>query len=241
MNDATHSAGFQTGPARHAVPPPGGIAVLVDGENVSPKALASELRKVFRDTDVAVRRVYGNVAQLGQWSSEPGFRLFHTAQGKNSADMQIAIDAVEISHGGGIGTFVLATSDGDFCALAHHLRERHFRVIGLGEAKAPRSFRQACGQFVEIPGCPEKTDQTQTKPPAKTPANDPDAKIKAYIKANTVGNGMPIASLNGPLYRQGIHISKMPEQTWRAYLEARPNLYSCDPKGPNARVRWIGG
>tara|TARA_R100000988_G_C3877213_1_gene106616 strand:- start:272 stop:427 length:156 start_codon:yes stop_codon:yes gene_type:complete len=36
----------------------------------------------------------------------------------------------------------------------------------------------------------------------------------------------------------GVMISKSPEKSWRAYLAKRPALYSLDPKGPKAKVRY---
>ncbi|MCV2865605.1 NYN domain-containing protein [Albidovulum sediminicola] len=32
---------------------------------------------------------------------------------------------------------------------------------------------------------------------------------------------------------------KAPERTWRAYLAARPSLYELDPRGPEAKVRFL--
>jgi hypothetical protein len=34
-----------------------------------------------------------------------------------------------------------------------------------------------------------------------------------------------------------VKISKLPEKTWRKYLLARSELFRCDPKGPDAKVR----
>lgn len=221
-----------------------GIAVLVDGENVNTGPAEEVLRGVGGAAKAAVRRVYGNAQKLGKWGETPGFRLVHTHSAKNSADMRLCIDAVDLSHKGEIGSFVIVTSDGDYSHLAHHLRERHFRVIGVGETKTPKGFRAACSQFVEIP-----EDDPQLATPVAPPKNtqsvcskldELDQKIRAAITKHGNKNGLLIPRLNGLMHPQGVRISKLPERTWRAYLLKRPSLFSCDDKGPEARVRWVG-
>jgi hypothetical protein len=41
--------------------------------------------------------------------------------------------------------------------------------------------------------------------------------------------------------RHGVSIGAYPEKTWRGYLEARPQVFVLDPKGPEARVRLRPG
>lgn len=216
---------------------PAGVAVLVDGENVNTLPAAEILRGVGGAEKAAVRRVYGNATQVAAWAETPGFRLVHTLPGKNSADILLSIDAVHLSHEGGIETFVIITSDGDFSHLAHHLRERHFRVIGLGEPKTPEVFRAACSQFIEI----ETVSKDQV--PNSSGSNALSAmnvRLRQIILENGDKSGTPIAGLNAPMRAFGTKISALQEKTWRAYLTKRPKLFACDPKGPNAKVRWIG-
>ena len=37
----------------------------------------------------------------------------------------------------------------------------------------------------------------------------------------------------------GVKISSLVERTWRAYLLKRPELYQLDPRGPEAKVRFV--
>ncbi len=56
-----------------------------------------------------------------------------TRAGKNSADMRLVIDALELCYAREhINTFVIASGDSDFCPLAYKLRENDQLVIGLG-------------------------------------------------------------------------------------------------------------
>ena len=89
-------------------------------------------------------RVYGGAHPASSWMEAAGFRFIHAGPGKNGADILLSIDAIEACQLSDTKAFVLATSDGDFSHLAYRLRERGVEVYGLGEDKAPTSFREAC-------------------------------------------------------------------------------------------------
>jgi hypothetical protein len=177
---------------------------------------------------ITIKRVYGDAARLNRWGSAPGFRLVHSGSGKNSADILLAIEAVNLAHVSNIDAFAIATSDQDFSHLAHHLRERNFKVIGLGEMKAPEAFRKACTEFFELAAKPV---------PAPKKLDDLDKKIHKLIgKAPK----MHIATSGRMMNKNyGVKISEHPMKKWPTYLAAKPDLYDCDPKGPEACVRLV--
>ena len=77
-----------------------------------------------------------------------------TRAGKNSADMRLVIDALELCYAREhITTFVIASGDSDFCPLAYKLRENDRFVIGLAvrEATSP-FFVKACDEFIYLRG-----------------------------------------------------------------------------------------
>src|SRR4051812_25775900 len=77
-----------------------------------------------------------------------------TRAGKNSADMRLVIDALELCYAREhIDTFVIASGDSDFCPLAYKLRENDRLVIGLAvrEATSP-FFVRACDEFIYLRG-----------------------------------------------------------------------------------------
>lgn len=54
------------------------------------------------------------------------------------------------------------------------------------------------------------------------------------------GQGMRIAELAPKMHNaHGVKISSLPEGTWRAYLSKRPALYELDPRGQEAKVRFV--
>ena len=126
------------------------LAVLVDGDNVS-GAYASRIAAAAREHGAPdVMRVYADAGCKSEWLSAPGFRMIHAGCGKNASDLLLAIDAMELALSNRLDRFVLVSSDGDFSHLALRLREYGYPVLGMGEVKAPASFRSACSSFAEL-------------------------------------------------------------------------------------------
>lgn len=69
---------------------------------------------------------------------------------KNSADIKLAVDAIELAFERSyITTFVLGTGDSDFTPLVHKLRELDKRVIGIGvEGSTSNLLPAACDEFL---------------------------------------------------------------------------------------------
>lgn len=213
------------------------IAVLVDGDNISPvhaKRILDEGHKLGR---VDIARVYVSGAQPTDWLSMAGYRAMHSGAGKNASDILLSIEAMELALVAGIETFVVATSDGDFSHLALRLRERGLHVLGLGEEKAPQSFRRACSAFTIIQST--KVTASTVKPLIST-VSEFDKKIRSVIGNNSDGGrGLRIERLSIEMrHAHGTLISKTPDKSWRAYLTKRPTLFDVDPRGPEAMVRY---
>ncbi len=75
-----------------------------------------------------------------------------TRAGKNSADMRLVIDALELCYAREhIDTFVIASGDSDFVPLANKLRENDKYVIGLGVKQSTSPiFVKACDEFLYL-------------------------------------------------------------------------------------------
>lgn len=132
------------------------VAVLVDCDNVCPEVLEYALKVVAQFGRVVLRRGYGNHATLANRWQEALVRLAFTpclqyqyAAGKNTADIALALDALEAMFDKRAETFCLVTSDSDFAYLCRKLRERGATVCIVGEAKTPDALRNASDQFFE--------------------------------------------------------------------------------------------
>lgn len=140
------------------------VAVLVDCDNTTPEILEYALRVVAQFGRVVLRRGYGNQSTLASKWQEALVRLAFTpclqyqyAAGKNTADIALALDALEAMFDGRADTFCVVTSDSDFAYLCRKLRERGATVHIVGEAKTPDALRNASDQFFEwIKPAPEQ-------------------------------------------------------------------------------------
>lgn len=229
-------------------------ALLIDGDNVSPDH-ATRILQIAAEPRPDIARVYGNAQKCPGWLSRPGLRFIHSGTGKNATDVLMAIDAMELALTAGISSFLLASSDGDFTHLALRLRERGLPVTGIGEEKAPEAFRTICRTFHLLPSTAPARAAVALPPPAPPepakvlPAPTPtgpkptafDLQIRSVIAEHSEKElGMQIAKLGSAMHsRHQARISTRPEKTWRAYLVARPALYAVDPRGPDARVRFV--
>ncbi len=216
-----------------------GVAVLVDGENVSACHAGQILKKSRQFGPLVVVRVYANASRRSEWSAAAEYNLVHAGTGKNAADLLLSIDAIELAINSRLEAFVIATSDGDFRHLALRLRERGHHVVGIGEAKAPKTFRLACSDFAFLRSEPKLPAQVISMADTGNCTNL-DRKIYEIIAAHGInGMGMRIADLARMVHsKHGTRISTYPERNWRTYLARRADLYDLDERGPDAMVRF---
>lgn len=164
------------------------VAVLVDCDNTTPEILQYALSVVAKFGRVVLRRGYGNHATLtNKWQEALVSQAFtpclqyQYAAGKNTADIALALDAMEAMFDQRADTFCLVTSDSDFAYLCRKLRERGATVHIVGEAKTPPALRNASDQFFEwIP--PEPPAEPVDASKAKTAAV-PKAPVKKRPKS----------------------------------------------------------
>lgn len=148
------------------------VAVLVDCDNTTPDILEYALRVVAQFGRVVLRRGYGNHGTLTNRWQDALVKLAFTpclqyqyAAGKNTADIALALDALEALFDHRADTFCLVTSDSDFAYLCRKLRERGATVHIVGEAKSPDALRNASDQFFEwVKPEPAPVEQPLTKP-----------------------------------------------------------------------------
>lgn len=169
------------------------VAVLVDCDNTTPEILEYALRVVPQFGRVVLRRGYGNHSTLANKWQEALVRLAFTpclqyqyAAGKNTADIALALDAMEAMFDCRADIFCLVTSDSDFAYLCRKLRERGATVHIVGEQKTPDALRNASDQFFEwqVPEpIPEPADTAKAKVATIPPKPPAKRRPKAVIRA----------------------------------------------------------
>ena len=132
------------------------LAVLIDAENASARIAEALFTEIATLGEASARRIYGDFAsaQLAGWTKvlaryaiQPQ-QNFANTKGKNSGDIALVIDGMDLLHSGRFDGFCLVSSDADFTRLASRIREEGVDVYGFGERKTPESFRQACTRFI---------------------------------------------------------------------------------------------
>ncbi len=141
------------------------IVVLIDGDNVSVAAAIRAFRLIEEMGHVTIRRVYGNWAktQLKDWQDfimRNGFtavQQFDAVKGKNSTDIALTVDAVDIvNNRPGVDLIAIISSDSDYIAVAAYIRERGCRVIGFGNSATNVYYRNFLDEFYDDARLPEK-------------------------------------------------------------------------------------
>lgn len=110
---------------------------------------------------------------------------FARDQKKNAADIQLAVDAVDLSHiRPTLTTFVIVSGDGGFTALAKKLHEYGKTVIGCGyKSSASKVFRAVCDLFIEIPDPEEQDDLKSQQAAAASGGENPIlTSLRSHLK-----------------------------------------------------------
>ncbi len=134
------------------------MVVLIDADNTQLTKLEGILQEVSTYGRIVVRKAYGNWKKrtLAKWEDEikrlaiKAEQQFDYVAGKNTSDIAIVIDAMDLLHNGMYDAFVLVSSDSDFTPLAVRLKESGIYVIGVGEKKTPEAFCSACDNFIYL-------------------------------------------------------------------------------------------
>lgn len=133
------------------------IALLVDCENVGVDAVGFALERMRAHGKVTIRRGYGGQCLLGNKWKEVMLQSALTPQlhysaisHKNTSDIALALDCLELVMSGQVDMVCLVTSDSDFTYLCTKLRERACLTCVVGESKTPPALKAASDSFYEF-------------------------------------------------------------------------------------------
>ncbi len=115
------------------------------------------LRRLVEKGKILFKRAYANWDRYNKYRRafhNESIELFDIPQkdqsGKNAADIQMVVDAMELCHSKShIDVFVLATGDSDFSPLVSKLRENDKYVIGFGVKNSVSQLLVSnCDEFI---------------------------------------------------------------------------------------------
>lgn len=116
----------------------GKVMLLIDADNVSADVISQAVEKVLAEQGaIHVRRAYctaesaqKNLALFKRHSIRP---IVNLSAGKNSTDIALAVDALDLVLAERPQLVVIVSSDSDFAPLVIRLREKGCRVEGIGQ------------------------------------------------------------------------------------------------------------
>ncbi|MGV3621923.1 MAG: NYN domain-containing protein [Archangium sp.] len=176
------------------------IALFIDFENlvtntgITPSSfdIQPSLDRLLEKGKVIFRRAYCDWSRFREAKGhlhDHGVELVEvppsTRAGKNSADMRLVIDALELCYAREhIDTFVIASGDSDFVPLASKLRENDKYVIGIGVKKSTSPiFVKACDEFIYLRPENERPARAEKEKPERKHAEKPE-KTDKHEKAD---------------------------------------------------------
>ena len=171
------------------------MAVFLDLENIALGArdanypsfdVEKVLERLLLKGHIVVKKAYCDFDRYKEFKRglhEAAFELIeipHVRQsGKNSADIRMVVDALDLCYTKGhVDTFVIASGDSDFSPLVSKLRENAKTVIGVGvKSSTSDLFLNNCDEFiyyddlVRKAGKPRRTGEPASRAPAAPSGN----------------------------------------------------------------------
>ena len=144
------------------------------------------LERLLVKGSIVVKKAYCDWERYKEFRAamhEAAFELIeipHVRQsGKNSADIRMVVDALDLCYTKGhVDTFVIISGDSDFSPLVSKLRENNKAVIGVGVKKSSSDLLIAnCDEFIYYDDLVREDKAKAKRAPRKKPA--PKAKAPA--------------------------------------------------------------
>ena len=192
------------------------LAVFIDFENLAlglaprgggrraKKPDVLDMRKVLERLvekgKVVSKRAYADWQRFGEYITplhELGIELTEIPErgmtGKNSADIRLVVDAMELSYAKEhIDTFVIVSGDSDFTPLVLRLKENGKTVVGVGMKDSTSDLlAQNCDEFIyyeDIGGTAGAPAVSESVPRAKRPAFKLLVETIEALQRENVGN-----------------------------------------------------
>ena len=149
------------------------LALLIDAENIALDKLESVIQEISAYGRIVIQRAYGDWSKesLKNWKDSlnrfgiKAEQQFNYTPKKNSADMALTIDALDLLHQSSYDALAIVSSDCDFTPVSLYVREHGIYVIGIGEKKTPEAFKKSCNEFILLKTADSKIDNTLLEEP----------------------------------------------------------------------------
>ncbi|MES3004047.1 MAG: NYN domain-containing protein [Pseudomonadota bacterium] len=243
------------------------VMLLIDADNVSVDVMEHAMQRTMAEHGaVHVRRAYCNgemavkhQAFFKRYSIRP---MVNLSAGKNSTDIALAVDAMDLVMAERPDLVVLVSSDSDFAPLVIRLREKGCRVCGIGqEGKTGEETKSVYDAFVDLPHqsgaapaprrqasparAPARTQPARAPaPPARAPA--PPARRATPEEVEDILDALPELR-DGETMQLNQAASALREEQLLGrnasslkLFRKHPDWFSLSPSARPSRVQYIG-
>ena len=173
------------------------VALLIDADNLSADVIEQAIEHLlkqfsaihFRRAYCSPQKVIEHMDLFRRHSIRP---MVNVPTGKNSTDIALAVDAIDLALSERPEVVVIASSDSDYAPLAQRLREKGCRVLGIGQAgktgaESPLAYdeftdlahRKAVSVVKATPAPRSRTAAPRTRAVAAAPAKPVPASVPA--------------------------------------------------------------
>jgi uncharacterized protein (TIGR00288 family) len=235
------------------------VMLLIDADNVSSDIIEQAVQRTLAEYGaIHVRRAYGNaetaVKQQALFKRLSVRPMVNLSAGKNSTDIALAVDALDLAIAERPDVVVLVSSDSDFAPLVIRLREKGCRVCGIGQqGKTGEETVAVYDEFTDLkhqsapapapaasakraPRAPRRV-RTTPPPPVQPPLPEdvlrilealPDLRTGERMELNHAAEALRASKLLGR--------SASSLKLFRKY----PELFALAPDGRPSKVQYVG-
>ena len=158
------------------------------------ESLLDQLSDVGR---VIIKRAYADWSvhrskrdQLLEYGIEASHHFRSTKQSKNSSDISLTIDAIDLLYSAPVDVFVIVSSDSDFVPLVNKLRSAGKTAIGAGRrGHSSPTLVKSCDRYIYLEDEPKPAAQSQRR---RRRASEPNAEslLRRAINASMDSEGV---------------------------------------------------
>ena len=151
------------------------VMMLIDADNVSADVIVQAMqRTMVKYGSIHVRRAYCNaetaVKQQALFKRLSVRPMVNLSAGKNSTDIALAVDAIDLVIAERPHVVVLVSSDSDFAPLVVRLREKGCRVCGIGQqGKTGEETTAVYDEFIDLQHQGTSTTRVASKRATRAP------------------------------------------------------------------------
>ena len=238
------------------------VALLIDADNLSGDVIEQAIEHLlklygaihFRRAYSSPQKVIEHTELFRRHSIRP---MVNVPTGKNSTDIALAVDAIDLAISERPDVVVIASSDSDYAPLAQRLREKGCRVLGIGQAgKTGGESPLAYDEFIDLAhrkapraSSPERAAEPVRAPRARAlPARARVAPVVALpaevveileaVPALRGGAALQLGEVGEALRRHGILKSKSASPS--RYLKRHAAHFELAPADKPRTVRFVG-